>query len=170
LVLYSGARALLITTPSGIEKFELRLHAGWFLLLSVVFARLVIENHIERHPYHVGLWVLIVTYIAPYLYAWAIGLLCAYSLYLYALAVKGSLYRSAIRLFSRGVALTILGSIAIQFVNNTLMHQFSQSLGALLLANYVLVLIVAAGLLLMALGTKRLKRIEDATIQVTLPI
>lgn len=161
LLLYNGARALLRTTKQGLQRLDIRWHAPWFLLLSVVFSHLAIENYYRGNPYHLSLWLLVITFIIPYLYGWMVGLLSAYELHWYAKTVKGSLYRQAVKRFANGIAVTMLGSIAIQFVSITLAARIDSSLGNLLLANYVLLLIVVVGLILMALGTKKLKRMEE---------
>jgi hypothetical protein len=161
LVMFNGARQLLRTVKGGSEQIDLRWHAPWFLLLSVVFSHLAIENYYHSHPYHLNLNILIVTIIVPYLYGWMVGLLCAYQLRLYARTVKGLMYRQAVRRFANGIAVAIAGSVAIQFVNITLAQRLSKSLGAVLLADYLLLIVVAVGLILMALGTKKLKQIEE---------
>jgi hypothetical protein len=157
----SGARSLLLTIKGGFTRFDIRWHAPWFLLLCVVFSHLTIENQYHSHPYHLSLWLLIVTLIVPYLYAWMLGLLSAFELHWYARTVKGLLYQQAVRRFARGIATVIFGSIAIQFVNNTLAHRIDNSLGMVLLVDYLLIAVLAVGLVLMALGTKKLKLIEE---------
>jgi hypothetical protein len=161
LMLYNGSHMLLRSTEEGTQKLDLRWHAPWFLLLGVIFSHLTIENYYRSHPYHLALLPLIVTFIVPYLYAWALGLLCANDLHLYARTVLGSLYRRAIKQFASGILVVVVSSIAIQFVNITLMQRLSKSLGALLLIDYGLLIIVAIGLLLIASGTKKLKLIEE---------
>jgi hypothetical protein len=161
LLLYNGAHALILTTPKGMRKLDLRWSAPWFLLLCVVFSHLVIENYYRGNPYHLSLWLLVVTFIVPFLYAWMAGLLSAYELHWYAKTVKGSLYRQAVMQFANGIAIVILGSIAVQFVSITLAQRTNNTLGSVLLIDYGLLIIVAAGLILMALGTKKLKKIEE---------
>ena len=161
LLLLNGARALLRTAPGAAQRFDLRWHTAWFLLLAVVFSHLTIENQYQSNPYHLSLWILIVTIIVPYLYGWAVGLMSAYDLNVYSKAVRGSLYRRAIKQFANGIAVAILGSIAIQFTNITIGQRIDKSLSAVLLADYMLLIIIAAGLALMALGTKKLKQIEE---------
>lgn len=161
LLLLNGASGLLRTTKEGPQKLDPRWHAIWFLLLSVLFSHLVIENHYSSHPYHLPLAVLIVTFILPYLYGWMVGLLCGYELYTYSRTVKGMLYRKGIRQFADGILVTIFGSIAIQFVSVTLMKRVDSSLGLVALTEYILISIVAVGLIRIALGTKKLKSIEE---------
>lgn len=161
LLFYNGARMLLRTTRGGTQKFDLRWNAPWFLLLSVIFVHLTVENHHHSNPYHLPLWLLMVTFITPYLYGWMVGLLSANDLRLYGETVRGTLYKQAIKRFAYGIGIAIIGSIAIQFVDISLAQRMSNSLGAVLLLDYGLLIIVAVGLILMALGTKRLKKIEE---------
>ena len=160
-LLYNGTRALLHTAKGGTEKLDLRWYMPGFLLLSVVFSHLTIENQYRWDPYHLPLWLLIITFILPYLYAWMVGLLSTYDLNLYASMVPGSLYRRAIKQFARGISVVIAASIAIQFIDITLAQRIGKSLGVVLLFDYVLLIIIAIGLALMALGTKKLKQIEE---------
>jgi hypothetical protein len=161
LLLFNGARLLLRTVRNGILKLDIRKHAPWFLLLAITFSHLTIENYYQHNPYHVGKWVLITTFIVPYIYTWMVGLLCAYELYWYAKTVKGLLYRRAIKRFAQGLAVVVAGSIIIQFVNITILQRVNTSLTHVLLLDYVVLTIVIGGLFLMALGTKKLKKIEE---------
>jgi hypothetical protein len=161
LLLLNGARMLLRTTRRGAEKLDLRWHAPWFLLLAVLFSHLTIENYYRGDPYHLPLWLLVISFIVPYLYGWAVGILSGYDLRLYAGTVKGSLYRRAIKQFANGILITIAGSVAIQFVDITLMQRADHSLGLILLIDYILLAIVAVGLVSIAMGTKKLKLIEE---------
>jgi len=161
LLLYNGTRSLLRTAKGATEKLDLRWHMMWFIVLSVTFSHLTIENSLRWHPYHLPLWLLVSTFIGPYLYGWVIGLLTAYDLNLYARTIHGTLYRQAIKKFAIGISTVIAASIAIQFVNVTIGQRIDHSLGSVLLVDYILLAIIAVGFAFMALGTKRLKRIED---------
>jgi len=162
LILYNGARILIGTTDGKAHHPDLRWHGPWFLLLAVTFARLAIQNQYQSNPYHLSnIWILVVTYIVPYLYGWMVGLLSAYTLNVYAKTVKGLLYKRGVKQFANGIAITVWGSIAIQFVNAAVAQRINHSLGLVLLSDYVLLTIVLVGLVLMALGTRKLKSIEE---------
>lgn len=161
LLLYNGARQLVKTVRGTPRQLDLRWHAPWFLLLCVAFSHLTIENQYRGNHYHLSIWLLVITFVVPYLYAWMAGLLAAYDLRTYAKAVSGLLYQKAVRQFAYGIAVTIVGSTAIQFVNITIAQRLSKSLASVLLIDYGLLIIVAIGLILMALGTKKLKLIEE---------
>lgn len=161
LLIFNGTRPLVRTLKDWGKYVDIRWHAPWFLLLGIVFSYLTIHNHYRSQQYHLGVPLLITTIIVPYVYAWLVGLLAAYELNLYAKRVRGTIYKRAMRLLSRGLAVAITGSIAIQFVNVTLLQSVRDDLGALLLVDYVLILIVLGGLLLISLGTRKLKKIEE---------
>jgi hypothetical protein len=132
-----------------------------FISLAVVFTYLVINYHVTHNVYYLSTPVLITTFIIPGLFAWFIALLSVYEFRLYTKFARGLLYRHALRQFSYGMALVIAGSVANQFVANTFAEKVSHSIGALLLADYALLSIIAVGLIIMALGTKKLKKIEE---------
>ena len=141
----------------------LRLFALLFITLGAVFTSLVINYHVKHgQVYYLNTPLLIITFIIPTLFAWFVAILSAYEFGMYAKFVKGSLYRAALRQFSRGIIIVISGSVASEFVDNTFAAKVSNSLGSLLLAEYVLLAIIAVGLILMALGAKKLKKIEEA--------
>jgi hypothetical protein len=156
-----GSYFLMATTKARASLASMRVFAVLFILLSVVFTFLVMRNHAMRHSLHLNTVLLILTFIVPYLYAWYAALMSAFELRLYSQFVKGLLYRRALVQFSSGIAIAIFGSIAIQFVQATIAERVSKSLGSLLVIEYVLLLIVAAGLLVMAAGTRKLKKIEE---------
>ncbi|HEY2003875.1 MAG TPA: hypothetical protein VGH44_02060 [Candidatus Saccharimonadia bacterium] len=162
LLIYNGARMLVSTTDVKTHHPDLRWHAPWFLLLSATFAYLAIQNQYQSNPYHLNnVWILVATYIVPFLYGWMVGLLAADALSVYAKTVKGLLYKRAVKQLANGIAITVWGSIAIQFVNATLAQRINHSLVSVLLADYGLLIIVLVGLVFMALGTKKLKSLED---------
>lgn len=162
LLIYNGARMLVGTVRTKtMRKFDLRYQAPWFLLLAVTFAHLTIENEYRYHPYHLPIWLLVVTFIVPFLYGWMVGLLSAYDLRTYAKSVNGQLYKQAVKQFANGITVLIIASIAIQFVNIVLAQRLSKSLGSILIADYILLIIAGIGLVLMALSTKKLKLIEE---------
>lgn len=134
-----------------------------FITLSVVFTYLVLKYH-QAHPhvYYINTAVLIITFIIPYLFGWFVGLLSAYEFRIYAKHVNGVLYRRALRQLSRGVVITIFGDVVIQFLENTFIAvKANSSIGLLVEFEYVLLIIIAIGLTLIALGTNKLKKIEE---------
>jgi hypothetical protein len=133
-----------------------------FTAIGVVYCYLVLHNYFQSgSPYHLSLWPLLLTYVMPYLYSWFVGLYCAFELRLYAHKVPGKLYRQSLAKFSTGLLVAITGSVSIQFVGSVLNNNKHLQLASVLLLDYILLIIVAVGLALMANGTKGLQRIEE---------
>jgi hypothetical protein len=139
----------------------IRIFTLFFIALSVVFTYLVMNYHTKHNVYHLDTPLLIATFVIPGLFAWFLALLSAYEFRLYAKFAKGLLYRQALRQFSYGIVLVIASSVANQFISNTFAEKITHSVGSLLLVDYALLALMAVGLIMMALGTKKLKKIEE---------
>jgi hypothetical protein len=113
------------------------------------------------NPYYMPVWLVLLTVIIPYLYAWFIGLLAAYEITCYSKQVRGVLYRQAMHLLVAGLIALIAGSIALQYTSSV------QPPTGHLILNYRLVLIITfrivtgIGFALLAVGAQRLKKIEE---------
>lgn len=164
LYINNGTHALTKLSKDWPGLAGIRTSAVLFIALVTTFTYLVINYHTQHHDvYYLNTPLLITTFIMPNLFGWFIALLSAYEFGLYAKFAKGVLYRRALRQFAQGITIGITGSVAGQFLNNTFVAaKLSHSLGALLLAEYALLAFIVAGLGLIALGTKKLKMIEEA--------
>lgn len=158
----SGIHQLALLDKVRPSLLGIRCLTGGFIVLGVVYSYLVMHNRYQAgNPYHLGPWPLILTFVAPYLYAWFVGLFGAYELRLYSHKTSGKLYRQALDQFSYGLVVAIAGSVAIQFVSGAINTNRHLSLPTVLLADYLLVIVVAVGLALLAHGAKSLRRIEE---------
>ncbi len=105
--------------------------------------------------------LLLFTYVLPYLLMWFLGSLAALNIRLYARDVNGSIYRSALLNLVGGIATVVFLTIALQLlstVSSTINHL---NLASILLLVYVLVILYALGYALIALGSKKLLKIEE---------
>jgi hypothetical protein len=161
LLIFNGAQLLGRTVKNRGHSFDIRWHAPWFLLLSVVFAYLTIHNQFTGEEYHLSVPLLLVTIILPYTYSWLLGMLAAYEFGSYSKHVRGMLYKRSAKYLSRGIATVVTSSILIQFLTVTIAPHFRHSLSAILALDYLLLIIMAAGLYQISLGTRRLKKIEE---------
>lgn len=154
LVSFSKGRPKLL----GLYLFELL-----FIGLSVSFTYMVMHNHVHHYDiYYLNKPLLLTTFVVPYLFGWFMALLCAFEFGIYARNAIGLLYQRALKLLAYGIAIVILGSVSIQFLDNTfIIAKVSNSVGSLVIFDYIILAIIAAGLVLMALGTKKLKKIEE---------
>lgn len=139
-----------------------------FLVFGSLYAYLVLTHtthqpHIptaEKAIYHLPLWLTMTTIILPYLYIWYTGLMAALYINFYRKNVPGILYKKALRFLAWGIGAVIISSILLQYL--TAMEVItSLSLASLLIIIYGLLIVISAGYILIALGAKRLKRLEE---------
>jgi hypothetical protein len=158
----TGARMLSSSVNVKASLNGSRLFGLAFIVLCVAFTRSsVTAHHYGGNPYYMSIYPLIITLVIPYLYSWFIGMVCAFDIWLYSQGLRGVLYKKAFSQLSLGLAVTIIGLIAIQFVTSAYGNSTDESLTYVLILIYALLAILLLGLSLMALGTNKLKKIEE---------
>jgi hypothetical protein len=158
----SGARMLASSGKIRTSLNGARLFGLIFIIIGVSFTRAsVTEHHYAGNPYYLSIFPLVITLVIPYLYTWFIGMICAFDFWLYSKSIKGVLYKKAFSQLSSGLAVTIVGLIAIQFVTSAYGNRTDESLTFILILIYALLGTLILGLSLMALGTNKLKKIEE---------
>jgi hypothetical protein len=165
LSILRGGSQKLVGSGASIKRGSLlgmRLLALFFITLAVVYSYTTLHTRrVNDNPYYMGLIPLMVTIIIPYLYAWFEGLISAYNFRLYSKNVRGLLYKKAFFQLAVGLLLTVIGFIFVQFITSTLGARTDKSIGFVLVLIYILLAVLIAGLGLMALGTRKLKKIEE---------
>jgi hypothetical protein len=129
--------------------------------ISIIYIRLVATTQERTLVYQLSVWPILLTLVAPYIYMWSIGALAAYELFLYSRKSPGSIYRKSWSLLALGYGWLIITSIAFQFLTTLTARMQHMSLYSLLLIIYVLLAVLSAGFVLIALGTKKLQKIEE---------
>ncbi|HVX24199.1 MAG TPA: hypothetical protein VG992_02550 [Candidatus Saccharimonadales bacterium] len=112
------------------------------------------------NPYHLPVWLMVLTVAIPYLYAWFVGLLASYELMHFSNQVTGVLYRQALRLLAGGTIAVVISSIGSQYSSSVSPHVGYFVLNHRLLFSYLFRVIAGAGYVLIAFGVSRLHRIE----------
>jgi hypothetical protein len=161
LVINAGTYRLVDLTKAKPSRLGPQVMVFIYTFVAVFFVYFVIHNHVRHDPYRLPLLPLIITLIIPYIYAWFVGLLSAYELWLYARRSTGLLYRQALARLSADLTLVIAAAIAVQYLTNTYASKTNISLSSTLLIMYALLAAQASGYVLIALGAKRLKMIEE---------
>ena len=164
IIISRGTRGLTDIVRPKPNLFGFRNLIVLFITIGVVFCYTTLNNIIDAHhgnPYHLPVWLLLFTIIVPYLYAWFLGLLAAYEVGLYSKNVKGVLYKQALNLLGLGIIGVIVTSITIQYLSSLSASLNHLTLGYLLVVIYVLLILYAVGYLLIALGAKKLRKIEE---------
>lgn len=138
-----------------------------FVALSIIYCYLIFR-HLEGaalnsndNPYHLPVWMILMTIVLPYLYAWFIGLLAAYDVSRLARRVNGVLYQQALRLVSGGVTLVIASLISVQYLRSVVPRSGHLSLNLMLVTICLIYVVMMLGFVLITLGANRLKKIED---------
>jgi hypothetical protein len=114
-----------------------------------------------HNSYYLPIWLMVISIMIPYLYAWFSGLLAAYEISLLSQHTNGLLYRQALHLLSLGLLTIIVSSVAIQYLNSLHPEIGLLSLDYRMVLSTLFRVVSGAGFLLLALGAMRLKKIEE---------
>ncbi|MDB5184427.1 MAG: hypothetical protein JWN38_235 [Candidatus Saccharibacteria bacterium] len=114
-----------------------------------------------NNPYFIPIWLMLLTVAIPYLYSWFIGLLAAYEILLYSRQVQGVIYRQALQFLGLGTVAVIVSLISLQYTSSIVPRTGFISLNSILILNYLIRIIEAIGFWLLAVGAKKLKKIEE---------
>jgi hypothetical protein len=133
------------------------------IVLGVVFCSLIAADHRElRLTYHMSPELVMLTLAIPYMYIWFLGLQASSELQAYSKRVVGVFYRKGWNMFTAGLVGIIFTSILLQYLSTLYSWLTSLSLGWLLVLLYVLLFLLSAAYIVMALGAKKLMKIEEA--------
>lgn len=113
------------------------------------------------NPYYLPTWLLVLTLIIPYLYAWFVGILSAWELALFGRNIGGHLYRKAVLYLVSGLGIVIFSSIAIQYIGSVQPRVGYLLLNSKLFLTLLFRILQGVGFGLMAVGAVRLKKIEE---------
>ncbi len=160
-------RSLNLRAKITISNIGTKLLIFSFMLIGVAYCW-VAFGHLDLHhitasnnAYYLPTWMMILTVIVPYLYAWFIGLLAAYELFLYSQHAAGVLYQHAIRLLSFGVISVIASSVAVQYFRTASPRIGHLSLNTTLLVVNLVYIFMATGYIFVSLGARQLRKIEE---------
>ena len=158
----NGSRKLTELSRTRPSHMATRLLFGMFIIVGVLFSYVTITtaSH-DSNPYHLPMWLILLTIIMPYLYAWFMGLYATYEIYLYSLKTKGVLYRRALSSLVTGIILTIITAVIFQYTQSDTLRLRRISFSWVFVGIYLLLTLYAAGFLLIARGAKRLKKFEE---------
>ncbi len=138
-----------------------------FVIFGVVFCYLTFRHlnftsyNSSNNPYYLPAWLMVLTVIIPYLYAWFIGLLAAFEIAMLAAKSQGLLYRQALRFCAIGFATVIASSVVLQYISSVTPRTGHLELNYRLLATYTMRIVIGAGFVLLAIGANRLRKIEE---------
>jgi hypothetical protein len=155
-------RAKLDITSASVRGIMLVFLAAGVLYCFLTFQQFNLDSLGSTHnPYYLPVWLMVLTVIIPYLYAWFIGLLAAYEIMLFSKHTEGVLYRSALRLLVAGLVTIIVSSVALQFSSSVQPAAGHVVFGYHLVLNLIFRIIAGIGFILVAFGAGKLRKIEE---------
>jgi hypothetical protein len=156
-----GARGLSEIVKQRPTHIAISILAALLIYIGLVYYRLVATTDHRASVYHMSIWLILLTVVAPYIYMWFMGLLATYEIFNYRLKVAGVVYRSSWKLLALGIGWLILSSIAVQYLTTLTARLNSLSIYWILVIVYSLLLVYSIGFVLIALGARKLQKIEE---------
>lgn len=151
------------------DKAKLLPQAYWvigFIIASALYAYFIViqplHTPLARRSYYLPDWLLVCSIAIPYLIIWYMGISAAYKTFQYQKHVRGILYKSALKYFAAGLSVVVLASITTRIIVTISAKITQLSVGPILFIIYGLILVYAAGFILIARGASKLRKIESA--------
>lgn len=166
---YKGAKGLCGMVPRPTSYGYEPVFRSLFLLLVSFYSYLMLSNPARQFPtaevkkaaYYLPDFLLVTTIILPYVVIWYFGFQAANYIYTYSKNVPGKLYRKSLLYLAYGVLFIILGRISLRFFSSLSTLFATHSLNLILSVIYAMLVIIAAGYTILAVGARKLKRIEE---------
>jgi hypothetical protein len=111
--------------------------------------------------YHMPLLAILLTLAIPYVFTWYLGALAASDLHIYTRRVKGLIYRKGWNQVALGIVWILATCIVLQYITAVSAKLGDMPLGWVLTLIYGILVTMAVGYILIALGANKLKRIEE---------
>ncbi|HEX7632939.1 MAG TPA: hypothetical protein VF401_01285 [Candidatus Saccharimonadales bacterium] len=162
-----GAQGLTDHAKIRLSMANMQILITIFVALGVIFCFFTFQ-HLNLHslgstdnPYYLPGWLLIVTLIVPYLYAWFSGLLAAYEIVLFSKEISGVFYRQAMRLIGGGMLGVIASSVGLQYLRSVSPRTGHLSLSSTLVIINIIYVLMAIGYVSISMGAAKLQKIEE---------
>lgn len=168
-LIYQGSKGLVAL----VIKDSVRPNYLWCAIVAVimggVYAYLALTNMASSTPdpdtnlgiYYLPSWLIVTTIIIPHICIWYFGLKSAVLILFYKKRVQGILYARALSRLAAGIGIVVCSSMVSQLFTAVSTQFVKWGVQPLLAFAYVLVVITGIGYVLIALGAKKLKKIEE---------
>ena len=166
-VIAGASRGLLGSVKMKLSLSSARFLIMGFLLLGVLycfftFRRLDLSSlGSADNPYFLPVWLMVISVIVPYLYAWFMGLLASFELTIFSRQVRGVLYRQPLAMLVGGLLTVIFSLVALQYIASVEPRVGHLVFNYKLALTLLFRLIGGGGFVLLALGANRLRKIEE---------
>lgn len=141
----------------------------FYIFFGTLYVYTTLTNPARTNPsaetplaaYYLPDLLLGLTIIVPYLIMWYLGITAAYNIYVYRKHSKGVLYRQSLRWLALGLGVTIISLMILRYLSSLTTFFSGASLRSVLGLLYALLLLIGIGYIFIALGAKKLQRLED---------
>lgn len=163
----SGAHSLAQNSNIHFSSRHIRLLTGVLVSISVLFCFLVaskmhgMDLGDSYNAYYLPNIIIWITVVVPYLYAWFLGAFAVTELILIAQRTSGVIYKKALQLLASGMVLIIFSLGALQYFRSIIPRTGHLTIGSALITAYAIYALLIVGSVMLAIGARRLKRIED---------
>lgn len=131
------------------------------VIVSVIYCYAMFTSPNLDAIYHMPDWLVALTIVAPYLFTWFIGIVAAYKIHLYGRNAPGKLYQRTWTMLATGIGSIVVMQTVVQYVSTITLQFSSLQIVRLFITIYILLAALALGYALVAIGAKRLQKIEE---------
>lgn len=136
--------------------------------ISIFYVYVAMTNPVRQRPsgdslaaFYMPDWLSLITLILPYVIVFILGFKAVEYIHTYKQQAQGIIYRQALKNIANGLAIVVISLIAVRYLASLNTFVASADLKLVLQVIYGFVLLIAIGFIVLASGTKRLKRIEE---------
>jgi hypothetical protein len=148
------------------QRHKNRLIQIVFIAVGLIYSFLILKNFgaselgSSANQYYLPVWLVVISLIIPYLYAWFLGLLTVFDIISLTKFMPGILYRRAMRLMASGLVIIIGSLMSVQYIHS-FVPDSHDSMRRNIIVAYLIYLVIIAGFVLLALGVRKMQRIEE---------
>lgn len=165
LLISNGAQKLNFLIKKQVSSTEQKVWVLISVIISGLYAYIIaapsLHGSLDKSTYFMPGWLALITLVIPYVYFWYHGFYAAFCIHRYQKYVKGNIYKNSLNYIAAGISVVVATSIFIRFLVNISEKLNRLSLSPILLIIYIFILISAIGYILIAIGAKKLRRIEE---------
>lgn len=162
ILISKGARGLGDMSKERLPQSGVNVMAIVIILAGVTYGYLIAKAGPNLDAiYHLPLTLVLLTLAVPYIFSWFLGLLSAFYIHVYSKNVTGVIYRKSWNMLAFGIGWIILFLVVLQYTTAVSARLGNLSLIAVLLLVYGALLLMGLGFAFLAIGAKKLKKIEE---------
>jgi hypothetical protein len=169
LFLYQGSKQLADNNSDGKQWHGSKFIMPVFIAISVAFVYLTFTNPVRQFPsekvthaaYYLPDFLIAATIVIPFLVIFYLGFQTVNYIHKYRKNVRGIIYAKSLDHIANGIGIVVLSLILLRYLSSVSTVLSDSALKSILGIIFALILFIAIGYGLIALGAKRLQKIEE---------